>query len=71
MGNVYSWGQGLYGQLGQGLELDETSTPLVLAKLNGKDIIQVRLISIINGLGCLWTASFIVFIKEWNCLRLW
>lgn len=40
-GIVYSWGQGVYGQLGQGLDVDTAFEPMVLHKLRGKDISSV------------------------------
>lgn len=40
-GIVYSWGQGVYGQLGQGLDVDTASEPMILHKLRGKDICSV------------------------------
>lgn len=41
-GNVYTWGQGAYGQLGQGLDVDSSSEPMILNKLRGKEIVTVR-----------------------------
>lgn len=40
-GTVYSWGQGMYGQLGQGLDIDTATEPMALNKLRGKDITSV------------------------------
>lgn len=40
-GSVYTWGQGTYGQLGQGLDVDCAFEPMVLNKLRGKSICSV------------------------------
>lgn len=40
-GSVYSWGGGMYGQLGQGLNVLSSSQPLQIAKLKGVDIQSV------------------------------
>lgn len=40
-GSIYSWGQGVYGQLGQGLDIDKSMEPLLLNKLRGKEITSV------------------------------
>lgn len=38
---VYTWGEGLYGQLGHGIEVDHLIEPTVLSKLIGKEIVNV------------------------------
>ena len=38
---VYTWGEGLYGQLGHGIEVDHLMEPTVLSKLIGKEIVNV------------------------------
>ena len=38
---VYTWGEGLYGQLGHGIEVDHLFEPTILSKLVGKEIINV------------------------------
>lgn len=38
---MYTWGQGAYGQLGQGLDVDSSSEPMILNKLRGKEIVTV------------------------------
>ena len=38
---VYTWGEGLYGQLGHGIEVDHLFEPTILSKLVGKEIVNV------------------------------
>ena len=39
--NVYTWGCGTYGQLGQGIDVESSFEPLLLHKLSGKEICAV------------------------------
>ena len=38
---MYTWGNGAYGQLGQGLDCEMTAEPRLVAKLKGRDIISI------------------------------
>lgn len=40
-GNVYTWGNGSYGQLGQGLDCEMIAEPRIVSKLKGKDIVSI------------------------------
>lgn len=40
-GNVYTWGNGIYGQLGQGLDRTTVAEPAIVTKLRGKDITSI------------------------------
>lgn len=40
-GVVYSWGEGLYGQLGLGIETNRCNKPTIIPNLYGKDIVSV------------------------------
>lgn len=40
-GNIYTWGNGIYGQLGQGLDRGMVTEPAIVTKLRGKDITSI------------------------------
>lgn len=70
-GSIYSWGQGVYGQLGQGLDIDKSMEPLLLNKLRGKEITAVFSPVFISYVDCMWSASFTLSFFKWFCVCLW
>ena len=68
--DVYTWGCGTYGQLGQGIDVESSFEPLLLHKLSGKEICAVGKGKAFNA-GGLRTEPFAVSLDERIGVRMW
>lgn len=68
--NVYTWGCGTYGQLGQGIDVESSFEPLLLHKLSGKEICAVGTREGCDA-GGLWAEPLAVSLDERLGLRVW
>lgn len=70
-GGVWMWGNGIYGQLGMGLECEQCDQPTLLQKICHRDIQKVGDMCVLSPLDCLWTVSFSFSLFFRLCVCLW